>query len=135
MMKPDQSLTKNQSLVFEMLTRSAVPMTAYGLLDKLRTQGFRAPPQVYRALDKLVDRGMVHRLESLNAFVACAHEAYHPSGLVAFAICDECGQATEFNDEIVAKRLDAWSAERNFSPSRTTIEIRGECVDCHAVTN
>ena len=130
MNKPDPALTKNQSLVFNALTNSSTPMTAYGLLDNLRSEGFRAPPQVYRALDKLVDRGMVHRLESMNAFVACAHEACHPTGLVAFAICEECGQATEFNDEIVAERLDSWSAARDFSPVRTTIEIRGECADC-----
>ena len=135
MTKPGQSLTKNQALVFQALTKSPVPMTAYGLLDDLRPEGFRAPPQVYRALDKLVEHGLVHRLESMNAFVACAHEACHPTGMVAFAICDECGQATEFNDEIVAKRLADWSAARQFTASRTTIEIRGECADCRPVTN
>ncbi len=135
MTKPDQALTRNQNLVLEALNQSGAPMTAYGLLDKLRGQGLRAPPQVYRALDKLVDRGMVHKVESLNAFVACAHEACHPSGLVAFAICDDCGQVTEFNDEIVKVRLETWSAERSFFPARTTIEIRGACVECHVVTN
>ncbi|MEM7425967.1 MAG: Fur family transcriptional regulator [Pseudomonadota bacterium] len=134
MTKQDQSLTKNQSLVFKALAGSEVPLTAYGLLDRLRTEGFKAPPQVYRALEALVDRGMVHRLESLNAFVACAHESCHPSGLVAFAICDDCGQATEFNDEFVAQRLQSWSAERSFKPHRTTIEIRGECGECHGLT-
>ena len=135
MTKPDQSLTKNQALVFQALTKSPVPKTAYGLLDDLRSAGFRAPPQVYRALDKLVESGLVHRLESMNAFVACSHDACHPAGMVAFAICDRCGQATEFNDEIVAERLDDWTLARQFTPSRTTIEIRGECAECRPVTN
>ena len=68
-------LTKNQSLVFETLQRADQPISAYTILDRLRDHGFRAPLQVYRALDKLVEAGLVHRLESLNAFVACAHRS------------------------------------------------------------
>jgi len=66
-------LTKNQSLVFDILTKAEAPLSAYTILDKLRDQGFRAPLQVYRALDKLLEYGVVHRLESINSFVACAH--------------------------------------------------------------
>jgi len=68
-------LTRNQSLVFGALSRAEGPLSAYTILDQLRDDGFRAPLQVYRALDKLVETGMVHRLESLNAFVACSHRA------------------------------------------------------------
>ena len=68
-----QQLTKNQGLVFDVLSHSQGPLSAYTILDKLRDHGFRAPLQVYRALEKLLEFGLVHRLESINAFVACAH--------------------------------------------------------------
>jgi Fur family transcriptional regulator, zinc uptake regulator len=67
------NLTKNQALVLDVLSRAEQPMSAYTILDKLRDNGFRAPLQVYRALEKLLDFGLVHRLESLNSFVACSH--------------------------------------------------------------
>ena len=86
------ALTKNQSLVFDVLTRAEQPISAYTILDRLREHGFRAPLQVYRALDKLLEAGLVHRLESLNAFVACAHRnssccaAGHAHGTVALSL-------------------------------------------------
>ena len=66
-------LTKNQTLVMGALSQAKGPLSAYTILDELRDDGFRAPLQVYRALEKLVELGLVHRLESLNAFVACQH--------------------------------------------------------------
>ena len=131
------ALTKNQSLVFDVLSRSDAPLSAYTILDKLRDQGFRAPLQVYRALDKLLERGMVHRLESLNAFVACAHQEKeccggHGHGTVAFAICESCGHVVEFHDHVVDHRLEDWARQREFRPAKTTIEIRGLCEQCAA---
>ena len=79
-------LTRNQSLVMKTLTSADAPLSAYTILDRLRDDGLRAPLQVYRALDKLTTLGLVHRLESLNAFVACAHPDCHEHALVAFAI-------------------------------------------------
>jgi Fur family transcriptional regulator, zinc uptake regulator len=72
-MKDIADLTRNQSLVLEKLTQNDQPMSAYTLLDELRGDGFKAPLQVYRALDKLVAQGRVHRLDSISAFVACQH--------------------------------------------------------------
>ncbi|HSM41507.1 MAG TPA: transcriptional repressor, partial [Afifellaceae bacterium] len=60
-------------MVFDTLLAADGPLSAYDILDRLRDKGFRAPLQVYRALDKLLALGLVHRLESLNAFIACAH--------------------------------------------------------------
>ena len=70
-------LTRNQLCVLERLEASSGPLSAYTLLDQLRENGFRAPLQVYRALDTLIKGGFVHRLESLNAFVACAEPHDH----------------------------------------------------------
>jgi len=123
-------LTRNQSLVLAALTAAEGPLSAYTILDRLRDEGFRAPLQVYRALDKLTGLGLVHRLESLNAFVACIHPHCHGGGTVAFAICDKCGQVDEFSDETVAERLAGWAAAHGFHPRKTTIEIRGTCAAC-----
>ena len=125
-------LTRNQSLVLGALTKADGPLSAYTILDRLREDGFRAPLQVYRALDKLLAAGLVHRLETLNAFVACAHPHCHAHGLIAFAICEDCGQVDEFSDDIVRERLGAWSTAKGFKAEKTTIEIRGHCANCLA---
>jgi len=131
-MTTTQDLTRNQSLVLDTLTQADGPLSAYTILDRLRDAGFRAPLQVYRALEKLLDFGLVHRLESLNAFVACAHPHCHAQGLIAFAICEDCGQVDEFADAVVRERLGAWSSEHGFRVEKTTIEIRGHCAACTA---
>jgi Fur family zinc uptake transcriptional regulator len=135
-MAPLPDLTKNQTLVLDALTRVEGPASAYLLLDRLREHGFRAPLQVYRALEKLIEYGLVHRLESLNSFVACAHPHEHAHGhrhgLVAFAICENCGQVDEFSDATVEKRLRGWANDHAFKLSKTTIEMRGTCANCLA---
>lgn len=123
-------LTRNQELVLGTLTASTGPLSAYDILDKLRGDGLRAPLQVYRALEKLVDRGLAHRLESINAFVACADAHCHRKGLIAFAICESCGKVDEFADEVIEERLGAWAKNGGFKVERTTMEIRGRCADC-----
>lgn len=125
-------LTRNQSLVLDTLTGATGPLSAYGILDRVRGDGIKAPLQIYRALDKLVEMGLAHRLESLNAFVACAHADEHHEGLAAFAICESCGRVDEFADDVVEERLAAWSRSTGFKTERTTIEIRGHCKDCAA---
>ena len=131
-MSETPDLTRNQHLVLDALTGATGPLSAYGILDKVRGEGIRAPLQIYRALDKLVEMGLAHRLESLNAFVACAHAHDHHEGLAAFAICESCGRVDEFADDVVEERLDGWSRSTGFAPERTTIEIRGHCKACVA---
>ena len=123
-------LTRNQSLVMGALTRSKEPLSAYTILDQLRDNGFRAPLQVYRALDKLVEFGMVHRLESLNAFVACSHPGCDGDDTIAFMICEKCGQVTEIADKAMTKRLRRLAAEARFTLTKATIELRGICHAC-----
>jgi Fur family zinc uptake transcriptional regulator len=132
-LSPPTILTRNQTLVLGVLTQAASPRSAYDILDNLRGEGFRAPLQVYRALEKLIEMGLVHRLESLNAFVACAdpHDhAGHAHGVTAFAICEDCGSVTEFHDDAIERRLSAWQKSEAFRPEKTTIEIRGHCRAC-----
>lgn len=129
-MSEARELTRNQALVLGALSRTDGPLSAYALLDQLREHGFRAPLQVYRALDKLVAFGLVHRLESINSFVACAHPHDHVHGLIAFAICDKCGGVDEFSDRTVEERLRNWSRDHAFRLANATIEMRGTCAGC-----
>lgn len=123
-------LTKNQSLVLDLLCASDAPMSAYSILDQLRSEGLRAPLQVYRALDKLIGLGVVHRLESMNAFVACAHPACHSVEMVGFAICESCGKALEFADNDVVEILSGWARANGFDAKTTSVEIKGTCEAC-----
>src|SRR5918994_514595 len=124
------TLTKNQLRVLEKLEAASGPLSAYTLLDQLRDNGFRAPLQVYRALDGLMNAGFVRRLESMNAFVACSEPHDHSHRMIAFAICDKCGQVAEFSDETVGKSLDAWVGSTGFAAKKAVIEFRGTCAAC-----
>jgi Fur family zinc uptake transcriptional regulator len=121
-------LSKNARLVFEALDRAEGPATAYELLELLRPAGISAPPTVYRALGQLTARGLVHRLESLNAFVACAHPR-HGDG-TAFAICNDCGLVEEFVDSGVGSALGALAGRRGFDLDHATIELHVTCAGC-----
>ena len=129
-------LTKNQQKVLEKLEVATGPLSAYTLLDQLRDEGFRAPLQVYRALESLMKDGFVHRLESLNAFVACSEphdQSHHKRRMTAFVICDTCGQVTEISDETIGKQLDDWVGSAGFVAKKAVIEFRGNCAKCAAI--
>ena len=125
-------LTRNQALVLDRLEKAEGPLSAYALLDQLREEGLRAPLQVYRALDTLIKGGFVHRLESLNAFVACAEPHDHGHDMTAFAICDKCGQVIEMSDHAVGEQLDHWIGSTGFVAKKAVIEFRGTCAKCLA---
>jgi Fur family zinc uptake transcriptional regulator len=125
-------LTHNQELVLGTLAHAHAPLSAYDILDRLRPDGLRAPLQIYRALEKLTERGLAHRLESLNAFVCCADAQRHAGGSIAFAICDSCGRVEEFAAPALDTKLRSWSKTSGFTPSRMTIELRGTCGECGA---
>jgi len=124
------NLTKNQALVMATLSQADGPLSAYGILDRLRDEGIRAPLQVYRALDKLVEFGMVHRLESLNAFVPCRHTDSEERDMVAFTICESCGSVAEITDGSLDKRLKGLATKADFKLRNSTIELLGICHDC-----
>jgi len=125
-------LTTNQQRVLSALQTADGPLTAYALLDRLRAQGFSAPAQVYRALERLSAHDLVHRLESLNAYVACAHPGHCEHDLRGFAICDRCGHVDEFADQALRSTLSRWIESNAFSLRRSTIELHGECAACHS---
>lgn len=123
-------LTKNQQAVFDALKTSDTAKTAYELLDDLRDQGLRAPPQIYRALEKLGELGLVHRLESMNAFVACGQHDCSGHQSVAFAICDDCGKVEEISGKEIEQELSAISQKTGFHLSKSVLELHGHCGTC-----
>jgi Fur family transcriptional regulator, zinc uptake regulator len=124
-----RGLTNNYQHVYRALHSTGGPMTAYQVLDAVRPHGISAPPTVYRALNRLVDEGLAHRLESISAYVACA-DPQHRHGSAVFAICNHCGRIEELIAATIIKRLHNRAVERGFKVSDTTVELRGRCADC-----
>ena len=127
-LRSKQVLTKNQSLVLEALRKAKHPVGAYELLDQLREHGLRAPLQIYRTLDQLIELKIVHRLESLNAWTLCC-DAEHDSTPV-FAICNDCGIVKEYFDETLSSNIANISKQSGFVANRSIIEIHGRCDQC-----
>ena len=121
-------LTKNQALVFNVLTKASQPLGAYAILAELRSYGFKAPLTVYRALDQLASFGLVHKLESLNSWTSCCSD--HHANPPVFEICNDCGNVTEHFDKELLKNLSNVSERSGFIPDRSIIEIHGRCDDC-----
>jgi Fur family transcriptional regulator, zinc uptake regulator len=125
-----QRLTPIRRQVLEVLLESHNPLGAYEIIDRAAASGTRpAPITVYRALDFLRDNGLVHRIESRNAFVACVNN--HASGdLVVFLLCERCGAVGEAASTAVADQLKAAARAAGFTPKTPVIEITGICSHC-----
>ena len=122
-------LTNTRRQVLEIIWESHNPMGAYEVLQQLQQQGHKpAPPTAYRALDFLLSAGLVHRIESLNAFVGCpSPEAVH---LCQFYICDDCGHIAEVNNAKVAEALSSSAEQLGFASQQPVIEVHGLCQSC-----
>lgn len=124
-----ESLTPLRRKVLELLMDEPGPAKAYDLLPKLDTEkGQAKPPTIYRALDFLVRMGLAHRIESLNAFVACDVGACARSTI--FLICEKCGGAEEFDAGHALVDLTEAASKDGFAIKRTMIEASGVCSTC-----
>lgn len=122
-------LTELRRRVLELIWSSHAPVGAYDLLRRLsRERQTAAPPTVYRALDFLLEHGLIHRIESLNAFVGCAAPVEAHSG--QFLICRRCGTAAELDDPRVRRAIARGARELRFTVESDTVEIRGLCAAC-----
>ncbi|MAH82956.1 MAG: hypothetical protein CBB68_00365 [Rhodospirillaceae bacterium TMED8] len=136
MMRNQKNLTANEKTILKHLHDNGRALKAYEILDLVRSEGIRAPSQVYRALDSLVSNGFVHRLESLSAFIACAHDhgkkqdTMGMEDAVAFAICQNCGTVEEYDLPGEFKALRIACKKNKFSASHMTVEISGCCLRC-----
>ena len=106
------------------------PLGAYEVIDALAKSMPRpAPITVYRALDFLMENGLVHRIESRNAFLACGHD-HDAAAMVAFLICELCGSVGEIPAAVVAQSLNAAARTTGFAPKMSVVEISGICAHC-----
>ncbi len=124
-----QRLTKVRRRALELIWQSHRPLGAYQLLAKLAEEGFNsAPPTVYRALDFLMSTGLIHKVESMNAYLGCAHADKPHKGY--FLICDDCQNVMEFDYQDIHQSLIDKAAEQGFELRSETIELTGLCADC-----
>ena len=121
--------TRLRKQVLELVCRAEQPVGAYHLLDELRESGrSAAPPTVYRALDFLLEQGLVHRLATNNTYMACAHPQ-HPHAAV-FLVCSNCGHTQEVHTEGVIDELRQQADQFGFSIRHAAVEVTGLCQHC-----
>lgn len=126
------------SRVLAVLADAVKPMTAYDILARLARFGVRSPPTVYRALDRLQRKGCVHRVESLNAFVACTRHGPHNHDethdhtphLGVLAVCTRCGEVRETDAPELQRALDKLGKTMLAAIESRVIEIKGVCPAC-----
>ena len=125
----DLKLTPVREKVLNILLESHAAIGAYDILERLALEGFRSqPPVAYRALDFLVEHGFVHKIERLNAFIACTHsgEGHSP----AFMICKQCHQVAEAMSVPISSTLGKAAKTIGFSIDKTVLEAEGMCPRC-----
>lgn len=121
--------TQIRRRVLELVWNSHRPIGAYDILDSLKSDGRKAaPPTVYRALDFLIEAELVHRLDSLNAYVGCPDPGTSHVG--QFLICRECRTVAELDDAGIDSVVRNKAADLGFTAIRQTLEIHGLCRDC-----
>jgi len=121
--------TEQRQRVLQLVWNSHKPVGAYDILDKLNRAGGKvAPPTVYRALDFLIEADLVHRLDSLNAFVGCPDPG-NPHAR-QFLICRECRSVAELDDSDIDELVRNRAANVGFQAQHQTLEIEGICRNC-----
>lgn len=136
-----QRLTKTRRQVLGLVLSETRASGAYDLLDRLRALQPRAvPPTVYRALEFLLEHGLIHRIERLSAFVGCYHALDCRSGCrdhgtwgvhrAQFLICRHCHHVEELEQDVVAAVLLSSARGRGFQAEAATVEIEGLCAAC-----
>ena len=123
-------LTNNQQTVLDLLEKSKEPLKAYAILFDIQKKGIKAPLQVYRALDKLIEIGKVHKIESKNSYIACEHKNCNSSTSTSFLICETCDQVTELKKKNLSEYFSKQSTQANFKYAKHNLEIYGMCKDC-----
>ena len=127
--KDGRSFTRLRRRVLELVWSSHGPVGAYDLLDSLRVDHkSAAPPTVYRALEFLMDSGLIHRIESLNAYIGCGSPQHKHVG--QFLICRNCSAVAELDDPGISRSVLARAGTLGFQVEQQTIEVKGLCPIC-----
>lgn len=122
-------LTPLRQYVLEVVWQNHEPVKAYDVLDELKQSDFSsAPPTVYRALDFLQEQGLVHKIESLNAYIGCGNPKESHSS--QFLICHQCGSVAELGDADISDLLQKKANRIGFSIDDQMVEIKGHCKEC-----
>jgi len=124
-------LTKNQRVVLDALKADSKPLSAYEILDRddVRTQGLKAAVTIYRALEKLTELGLVHRLETLNAYLPCCEMGVHDEP-ASFLICEKCKRTVEVPLGNCVTHLMETGKGAGFEIDGVRVEMTGLCPDC-----
>ena len=129
-MQKQNILSKNQQIIFDLIDKSSEPLKAYSILFNVQKKGIKAPLQVYRALDKLVAIGKIHKIESRNAFIACQNSSCQISKATAFSICENCDQVSEISNTKLSKYLSNFVDETGMKFTKYNLEFFGLCKKC-----
>lgn len=130
MARPSSLPKPADELVLSALQKSKQPLSAYAILEKVKKFGVKSSPIVYRALDTLVKSGKAHKINELNAFVACACEADHHHDVSVLTICQDCKQVEELHDHEVIHHLTKLRKLQVNLPHAAVVELPVTCVDC-----
>jgi Fur family zinc uptake transcriptional regulator len=125
-----EKLTINQQTVLTLLEESKEPLKAYAILFDIQKKGIKSPLQVYRALDKLIEIGRVHKIESKNSYIACNNTDCSSKTSTSFLICELCDDVTELKKNNLSMYFSKQSEKSNFKYSKHNLEIYGECKTC-----
>ena len=129
-MQKQEFLSKNQQIVFDIIEKAKEPLKAYSILFDVQKKGINAPLQVYRALDKLVKIGKIHKIESRNAFIACQNSNCQISKATVFSICENCEKVTEIHNHKLSKHLKEFRDNSGMKYSKYNLEFFGLCKKC-----
>jgi Fur family transcriptional regulator, zinc uptake regulator len=129
-MSQTQPLSKNQLVVLEIIEKAKEPLKAYSILYNVQKKGIKAPQQIYRALNKLIEIGKIHKIESRNAFVACKNVNCEISKATAFSICEKCEKVTEINNSKLFNYLSNFQDTTGMKYSKYSLEFFGMCRKC-----
>ena len=125
-----ESLTKNQQTVLDLLEISKEPLKAYAILFDIQKKGIKSPLQVYRALDKLIEIGKVHKIESKNSYIACDNANCSSLTSTSFLICEKCDKVTELKKNNLLAYFSKLSEKSSFRYTKHNLEIYGSCKNC-----
>ena len=123
-------LSKNQQIVLSIIEKAKGPLKAYSILYNVQKKGIKAPLQVYRALDKLLELGKIHKIESKNAFVACKNSNCEITKATAFSICEKCEKVTEINNSKLSNYLSDFKDTTGMKYNKYNLEFFGICKKC-----
>ena len=130
MAQKQEYLSKNQQIVLNLIEKAKGPLKAYSILNNVQKKGIKAPPQVYRALEKLIKIGKIHKIESKNAFVACNNSDCEISNATAFSICNNCEKVKEIKNSKLSKYLANFEDNSGMKYKKYNLEFFGLCKNC-----